>query len=730
MKGNKGILDEHSTFDVVVVGAGLAGLSCAWSCLHAGLHVAVVDTQWEGEDWADTAIGLNCGLIQPMFDDMQQSWPNLQTRLLQETASRIEQLHRDGHDIEFRRCGGLEVLSTEEHAEHAAVHVAQEQQAGMKIEMLSAEQARNKEPHLSPHIKGALHMPLAAHVNPRKLMLALLAEVSRFQDVNNRVAAAASGAGGGGRVKIFWGSCVSRIRDCSSISNKGGRWSRVSIRPRNDRPTHGLLRRFFGGAGGMDIGSRSTVLAVGPHSQLLACTLLETHVPIMPVLGTIFHLENMPGDAGARVSGSGSGDEAAAAAGASAQGVSDTHQGMKHVITNYDIKHIITSYESSLFFAHEKSYNCTLALSGYRTTPKRRGEKDKGATDEEKAFWKTLKDESSAVDARPEVFMWRGRILMQPCKDDDGTLRVVEEGTGEVVFQAGGGKGEALKYAKDKLPIHHLQHLLCPPGVTHAMNSKLAPDSHPASARRCRHLYAKQAHNSSVWFGGDRITLNAWAPHTWRTGLPAPHDSTSCVRQHLHSLLPVTASYTLASSWQGVMAFSSDGNPYIGRLPCEYASNIYMLSALGSKDVEHAVGAGDLLAQLVAAGIGVDTDDAGSAAAAARELELERELGGAVPSHDRGVVPMATFYRALQARGWYYDSPLDDRVLVPRVSAGWTEEYPNMFLHTLPNPLGYTLNICAAKIYLRRLFDPLAVVAACKKSQMSAYSSIYFMKWL
>jgi hypothetical protein len=47
-----------------------------------------------------------------------------------------------------------------EHFEHASIHVAHAKQAGLCVELLSADQARAIEPNLSPDVKGALHMPL------------------------------------------------------------------------------------------------------------------------------------------------------------------------------------------------------------------------------------------------------------------------------------------------------------------------------------------------------------------------------------------------------------------------------------------------------------------------------------------------------------------------------------------------------------------------------------------
>ena len=136
-------MQNMQPFDVVIVGAGLAGLSSARHCLQRGMRVAVVDAQ-SSPSWAETASGLNCGLIEPLSADVPV--PNLQTHLLQETSRQIEELQRAGYDLDLRRCGALELLETGEHVVHAKAYVAEEQASGMNIELLSAEQVREKEP--------------------------------------------------------------------------------------------------------------------------------------------------------------------------------------------------------------------------------------------------------------------------------------------------------------------------------------------------------------------------------------------------------------------------------------------------------------------------------------------------------------------------------------------------------------------------------------------------------
>ena len=406
--------------------------------------------------------------------------------------------------------------------------------------MLSAQQLRDKEPHALPHLLGAVSMPRAASVNPRKLMLALLAEVSKFevskqesevskQESGDAPPGAGDGGGSGeggktrGRLQMFWGHTVAGVSDDASGA---GRWSRVSIRPNGGlRASVALLlgrtaSSIFGGE--VMLSTRATVLAVGPHSQLLAKRLLSTHVPIMPVVGTMLRLE----------------------------GPKDHAQVLNH---------ILLSHESTLFFEKERAHQDALRLSNYRAMPARRGEHPKGGTPfsaHDKELWKTLKEEGQPIPGRPEVFEWRGRVLLQPRQDDVGRLVVEEEGTGEVILRTEGTKPAAQGWPgagrgqTHKMPVDHLERLVCPPGATHALGAL-------SNQRRTRHLYGKQAADKSLWFGGDRIGATWWAPWLWRGGVSAPPHSTLSVRQHVSSILKLPESFVTVRTWQGVMAFST-----------------------------------------------------------------------------------------------------------------------------------------------------------------------------
>ena len=61
------------------------------------------------------------------------------------------------------------------------------------------------------------------------------------------------------------------------------------------------------------------------------------------------------------------------------------------------------------------------------------------AEDERKAreeqLWQSIFKESKPVEGRPEVFQWRGRVLLQPQLSADGMCVIVEETTGSIVFK-------------------------------------------------------------------------------------------------------------------------------------------------------------------------------------------------------------------------------------------------------------------------------------------------------
>jgi glycine/D-amino acid oxidase-like deaminating enzyme len=119
------------------------------------------------------------------------------------------------------------------------------------------------------------------------------------------------------------------------------------------------------------------------------------------------------------------------------------------------------------------------------------------------------------------------------------------------------------------------------------------PDlTHRNGARVTRHLYGRQRRNGEVIFGGDR-QLAGW--HT------APDPAGIDVnRAHAAEVLPFLAAAPAARTWAGLMPFSLDGKPLIGRLPGR--DGVWIVGGLASSGFGRGPMAGKLLADALHTG--------------------------------------------------------------------------------------------------------------------------------
>jgi glycine oxidase len=149
---------------IIIIGAGVAGLSIGWRLQQAGAAVTVFDRAQPGlgATWASAgmiAAGGELGAAQtPDAEFAHHSsslWPGFATEI--EEAS--------GQSVLYRRCGALMVARSAE--EVAALEV------WPGTERLDARQALAKEPMLTPDIAGAVWAPDEAEVDSRALGHAL-----------------------------------------------------------------------------------------------------------------------------------------------------------------------------------------------------------------------------------------------------------------------------------------------------------------------------------------------------------------------------------------------------------------------------------------------------------------------------------------------------------------------------------------------------------------------------
>ncbi|GAA3544934.1 FAD-binding oxidoreductase [Zobellella aerophila] len=166
--------DNPGETDVAIIGGGLVGMSLAYGLLRQGKRVTVFD---EGDQALRASRG-NFGLVwvQGKGDTCPEyaRLSRLSARLWPELAASLQQ--DTGIDIELRQQGGLYICLEQDALRQRAEMLARmQQQAGgdYPFEVLSAAQARAKEPALGSDIAGATWSPMDGHLNPLLLLNAL-----------------------------------------------------------------------------------------------------------------------------------------------------------------------------------------------------------------------------------------------------------------------------------------------------------------------------------------------------------------------------------------------------------------------------------------------------------------------------------------------------------------------------------------------------------------------------
>jgi glycine oxidase len=165
---------DHQEADVLVVGAGAIGLSCAWRAAQRGMRVRVLERDQPGAG----ASGVAAGMLAPVGE---ATWG--EDRLLDAALAShalwpefaAEVAEAGGVDPGLIAGGALHVaLDRDEAAELRRRHELM-QSLGLEAEWLGAGGCRELEPGLHPAVFGGVHAPHEAGVNPGALVGALRA---------------------------------------------------------------------------------------------------------------------------------------------------------------------------------------------------------------------------------------------------------------------------------------------------------------------------------------------------------------------------------------------------------------------------------------------------------------------------------------------------------------------------------------------------------------------------
>ena len=141
----------ESSFDAIVVGAGIVGAACAKDLSDAGLRVAVVE-QTDAVGGGATAAGM--GHLAVMDDSAAQfALTSYSQKLWHELAPQLPA------DAEYLACGSLWIAADEDEFQEVERKFDFYTQRGHPVEKLDARQLREAEPALRPGMVGALLMP-------------------------------------------------------------------------------------------------------------------------------------------------------------------------------------------------------------------------------------------------------------------------------------------------------------------------------------------------------------------------------------------------------------------------------------------------------------------------------------------------------------------------------------------------------------------------------------------
>ncbi len=158
--------ENTTVYDVAIIGAGIIGCATAFELSKTKARVALLE---RFDDVAQGTTRANSGIVHAGYDpqpDTKMAQYNVEgNRLIRELAPQL--------NIPFRQTGSMVIaLSPEQMPILGTLYDRGRQNGVPDLQLLTGEQARAKEPRLSPDVVGALYAPTGGIVNPWAFALA------------------------------------------------------------------------------------------------------------------------------------------------------------------------------------------------------------------------------------------------------------------------------------------------------------------------------------------------------------------------------------------------------------------------------------------------------------------------------------------------------------------------------------------------------------------------------
>jgi len=167
-------VSEKRGFDLVVVGGGVIGLSCAWRAAQRGARVVVLERGEPGQGATRVAAGMLAPVGELTFGEPELLELTLAAaKLYPGFVAELEEA--TGESTGYEQLGALHVaLDRDEAAQLRRVHDLQ-RSLELEAEWLPPRRCRDLEPGLTPSFHGGVLAAGEAAVDPRQLTRVLLA---------------------------------------------------------------------------------------------------------------------------------------------------------------------------------------------------------------------------------------------------------------------------------------------------------------------------------------------------------------------------------------------------------------------------------------------------------------------------------------------------------------------------------------------------------------------------
>ena len=168
---------REASVDVVVVGAGVIGLACAWRCAERGLRVKVIERGRPGAGASNVAAGMLAPVGEASWGEdrllemalaSHHLWPGFAADLARASDA----------DVGYVRLGALHVALDRDEAAELRRRYELMQSHGLVAEWLTPRACRELEPGLRG-AGGGVHAAHEAAVDPKALIAALVTALER-----------------------------------------------------------------------------------------------------------------------------------------------------------------------------------------------------------------------------------------------------------------------------------------------------------------------------------------------------------------------------------------------------------------------------------------------------------------------------------------------------------------------------------------------------------------------